>query len=570
MSSIWFDKGANGLASKKGARGAGLQTRLDGFDIAATLGFGCLLTSLLIYSASAMPFQRFETLEDFVTILGTALRACAAGGALVCLATALRRTDVLHALPLRAALAVAFVAGNAMFGAMALMGAWPAWTFWVAGWLMGLGCLGSLLAWGRVLSRYSLRQATGVVAGAAMIAVALGSAQLALPEAGAVALFMLCTTAACALPFALGDCAGKTGHARGTGTAGTADGVGADAGEVGVPGGAVVFGGARAVYEAGSGDLAAGAGRPSESAGSLAAPFASRARAFLDMTLVPGIGLGLFAMLMAVRGQLFFENYTQYVLIQVVVAVLLLVCMLLPASMPLLRTVYRGLIPILAVAVLAFNYMSETIFGGSEHELTLVITLYTVAALLTISTLVGMAHAAEFSSDLVVSIACILFSAVSVITMLCASWFELGDYEVRVLIVVSSGLYAGGMVIYALVRGLRADKEALVGLEDTGSSRREAAPARGAEKPGPAAGASASDELLFDAGVEARCDALARRYGLTAREREVLGYLAHGHNGVYISDELLISPNTVRTHIHNIYRKLDVTSREDIIRKVRG
>lgn len=79
-----------------------------------------------------------------------------------------------------------------------------------------------------------------------------------------------------------------------------------------------------------------------------------------------------------------------------------------------------------------------------------------------------------------------------------------------------------------------------------------------------------AEALIVDAGIESRCDALARKYALTAREREVLGYLARGHNGVYISDELLISPNTVRTHIHNIYRKLDVASREDIIRAVRG
>ena len=81
--------------------------------------------------------------------------------------------------------------------------------------------------------------------------------------------------------------------------------------------------------------------------------------------------------------------------------------------------------------------------------------------------------------------------------------------------------------------------------------------------------ADASDALLGEASIEARCDELARAYGLTAREREVLGFLAHGHNGVYIGEELVISPNTVRTHIHNIYRKLDVTSREDILRIVR-
>ena len=36
------------------------------------------------------------------------------------------------------------------------------------------------------------------------------------------------------------------------------------------------------------------------------------------------------------------------------------------------------------------------------------------------------------------------------------------------------------------------------------------------------------------------------------------------------SDVLFISPNTVRTHIHNIYRKLDVSSREDILRLTKG
>ena len=52
--------------------------------------------------------------------------------------------------------------------------------------------------------------------------------------------------------------------------------------------------------------------------------------------------------------------------------------------------------------------------------------------------------------------------------------------------------------------------------------------------------------------------------------RKILAYLAEGHSGAYISDVLFISPNTVRTHIHNIYRKLDVSSREDILRLTKG
>ena len=513
---------------------------LSAFDVLAALGFACLLTAFLVYSASAMPFQRFDTLPGFIPVMGTALRVCAVASLLVALAVAFGAGRLVRSLPVRVVFSVALVAGNAMFCAMALGGAWDAAIFWLVGGCMGVGCIGVFLSWGRVLSRYNLRQATGVVAASSVLAVLFGCVQLALPEPGAVAFFMACTVAACALPFALGDCRGEAAGRADTGKAGS------------------------------PAAQAPAAQTPADGASPVAS-LATRVRAFLEVTVVPGIGLALFAMLMAMRGRYFFETYSQYVLIQVAVAALLLACMLLPASVPLLRTVYRGLIPLLSVAVLALNYMSEALFGGSQFEMILVIMLYTAAALLTITMLVGMAHAAEFSSDLVVSIACMLFCAVSVATMVAATRFSLDDSDTRAIIVVSSGLYAAGMVIYALWRGLRADRDTLLGaeLDRPGTRRRAGAAAASPTGQSSAGGAPTADELLTDAGIEARCDALAREYALTAREREVLGYLAHGHNGVYISDELLISPNTVRTHIHNIYRKLGVTSREDILRAAR-
>lgn len=88
--------------------------------------------------------------------------------------------------------------------------------------------------------------------------------------------------------------------------------------------------------------------------------------------------------------------------------------------------------------------------------------------------------------------------------------------------------------------------------------------AAAASKGGSAAGLEAGTPSLQE-----RCDALATEFGLTSREREILAYLAEGHNGSYIASALFISPNTARTHIHNIYRKLDVSSREDILRLTR-
>lgn len=47
---------------------------------------------------------------------------------------------------------------------------------------------------------------------------------------------------------------------------------------------------------------------------------------------------------------------------------------------------------------------------------------------------------------------------------------------------------------------------------------------------------------------------------LSARELEILVSLAQGKSRPEIADALTISPNTVRTHINNLLRKLDVHS----------
>lgn len=61
------------------------------------------------------------------------------------------------------------------------------------------------------------------------------------------------------------------------------------------------------------------------------------------------------------------------------------------------------------------------------------------------------------------------------------------------------------------------------------------------------------------------CARLGDEFGLTAREREVFGLLAHGRNGRYIMDHLVISRNTAKSHIKHIYSKLGVHSHQELI-----
>jgi DNA-binding CsgD family transcriptional regulator len=81
--------------------------------------------------------------------------------------------------------------------------------------------------------------------------------------------------------------------------------------------------------------------------------------------------------------------------------------------------------------------------------------------------------------------------------------------------------------------------------------------AAGGSKP---ANGGANDE--FDSAVESR----PRRSGpLSAREREILELLCDGMSGAMIADRLVLSPETVRTHIRNAMAKLGAATRSQAI-----
>ena len=62
-----------------------------------------------------------------------------------------------------------------------------------------------------------------------------------------------------------------------------------------------------------------------------------------------------------------------------------------------------------------------------------------------------------------------------------------------------------------------------------------------------------------------RCHLVADTFLLSQRELEILCLLAKGRNAAYVQKELVISEGTVRTHMRNIYRKLDVHSQQELM-----
>jgi NarL family two-component system response regulator LiaR len=67
----------------------------------------------------------------------------------------------------------------------------------------------------------------------------------------------------------------------------------------------------------------------------------------------------------------------------------------------------------------------------------------------------------------------------------------------------------------------------------------------------------------------ARNDAALASLGLTGQEIKVLERLAAGGSNKEIARELGLSPNTVKTHVANLYGKLEVSRRTQAVGKAR-
>ena len=61
------------------------------------------------------------------------------------------------------------------------------------------------------------------------------------------------------------------------------------------------------------------------------------------------------------------------------------------------------------------------------------------------------------------------------------------------------------------------------------------------------------------------CAVIAKKCALSEREGEVLDLLARGNTRMSIAEKLIISENTVRVHVKNIYAKLHIHSKQQLI-----
>jgi DNA-binding CsgD family transcriptional regulator len=70
--------------------------------------------------------------------------------------------------------------------------------------------------------------------------------------------------------------------------------------------------------------------------------------------------------------------------------------------------------------------------------------------------------------------------------------------------------------------------------------------------------------------TEGPSEVFLAKYAITEREREIILKVIQGKSNANIASELVISLATVKTHLHNIYKKTGVDSRYDLLARVRS
>ena len=78
------------------------------------------------------------------------------------------------------------------------------------------------------------------------------------------------------------------------------------------------------------------------------------------------------------------------------------------------------------------------------------------------------------------------------------------------------------------------------------------------------------DDMQRMQSAEQKMNSIIEKYGLSQREKEIAELIFYGKNNKEIAGLLYLSPNTIKVHASNLYRKLGVVNRVQAAAVVRG
>lgn len=242
---------------------------------------------------------------------------------------------------------------------------------------------------------------------------------------------------------------------------------------------------------------------------------------------------------------------------------------------PLLPWSYRVLVPAMAAIFVVLGACPAGTFP-SGLSLAALYAFYLVLALIGCALFLAAVHSRELAADTVIGVPVAVAAAAALAGQLLsavprldlAPWLTVLAALFVAVLLVFLGCTAWNELVTPRETAAEGEKEAAAPLNDATAAPTTTSASDSSAAPSEAA-ALAAEPTRRDA-LEARCTAVAVEAGLSPREAEVLVYLARGFTPAYIAKALVLSISTVRTHVRNIYRKLGVGKREELIHLIDG
>ncbi|MEG0027038.1 MAG: helix-turn-helix transcriptional regulator [Raoultibacter sp.] len=270
-------------------------------------------------------------------------------------------------------------------------------------------------------------------------------------------------------------------------------------------------------------------------------------------------------------GEMVFVGADSVANIAMAVAVVLFwVCVVVAQRIPKASTVFRVVAPMIAAMLVFVPFVSD---AYSRVFTVTFLASYDFMALLLTYLVAVVCRERRVSSYVIMAIALggsHLFLLIALLAGTAAGSFQGGFFEegtsMRFLMIVVAVIYALSLVLVFFSRDRRRrrrvqDVDGLASCEDC-EREKEAQDGGGSFSE---QAFCAPEELSGEQALGEVCAQLSCEYGLTERESEVLEYLARGRSCSHIAETLVVSINTIRGHVRNIYAKLDVHKRQELI-----
>ena len=286
-------------------------------------------------------------------------------------------------------------------------------------------------------------------------------------------------------------------------------------------------------------------------------------RRFASVLMSAIVGLAMFAYFMGVSHAMLFDAISAESVGGALGALIVAVFCLRPSDGPLLHTLYQVLLPIASLVTVVFITLPEHWAFMPEAFSAVTYTFFCIAALLALGLGLAGSNAGEFPTSLVVSGLTLAFALASAAGL--ASGSASSPSETWFIPTSIIAVYAAYLILPPIIGNARLIDSSREGRELGSLEDGFENVAVAADRNGMSAAAEHAAPAMDDTFFKQKAEEIGDAFRLSPREREILGYIGRGHSSVYIAKTLVISENTVYTHVRNIYRKTGADSREELL-----